>query len=234
MKIPPLPTPVTKPAPPQVTSIAPLRQSIGGEVVVMGAGFTGATKVAIFDDAAGNEVLVRFELRSDSELSFKMPTLSKHCRHAAIIVLTPGGVTVTLPKLCSVAKPLIWNLLPDTRQVKTVEKQGQYENIWYVVGQPKILQGTHHPTHLTRKDGILAYVEPFAEAYTGQRGHNVLFVKDAAISTVPWRSVVYHEPFALIWPPVQESLEEMETRLIAVPAIRPSLLEELLEYKQPQ
>ena len=63
--------------------------------------------------------------------------------------------------------------------------------------------------------------------------HNVLFVKDAAISTVPWRSVVYHEPFALISPPVQESLEEMETRLIAVPAIRPSLLEELLEYKQP-
>ena len=136
MKIPPLPTPVTKPWPPQVTSISVLlRQSIGGEVVVMGAGFTGATKVAIFDDAAGNEVLVRFESRSDSELSFKMPTLSKHCRHAAIIVLTPGGVTVTLPKLCSVAKPLI--LEPAARhQAGEDRRKAGPERKYLVRGRP--------------------------------------------------------------------------------------------------
>lgn len=236
LEIPPLLKPTTKPAPPRIASIEPLKAAAGDEVVVSGAGFKGATKAALFDDAAGGETTVDFKLLSDVQFSFKMPKLSEGCRHAAVILVTPGGVTVTLPTSLSVARPNIFNILPGEQEMNTATTKGKYANFWYVVGQhqKKLLGSQMTQTQIAGLNWSLAYVEPQGMAFTGQRGHNVLFLKDGAVSGLPqWRNVVYHEPFAIINNSFRESLEETETTLIPVPAIRPSFLPELLEYEQP-
>lgn len=237
MGIPPLPKAVTKPAPPKIVSMTPAKQSPGRKVVVVGTGFGRTTKVALFDDSAGGEVPVDFELLSETKLSFDMPKLSENCRHVAVIVLTPGGVTVTLPTSLSVASPRIATALPETQAMNTKTTKGAYGNIWYVVGQhqkiPLISQ--EKQTGLGRVDWSLVYVEPHASAGTGDRGYNVIFLKDGAVSsTRQWRSVVYHEPFAVLAYNTQESREELKATFIPVSAIRPSFVPELLEYEQPQ
>ncbi len=62
-----------------------------------------------------------------------------------------------------------------------------------------------------------------------------MFLKDGAITGMSrWRTVIYHEPFAVINNSFRKSAKETETTLVPVPAIRPSFLAELLEYEQPR
>jgi hypothetical protein len=62
-----------------------------------------------------------------------------------------------------------------------------------------------------------------------------MFLKDGAVTGMrQWRSVVYHEPFAIINNDFQESKEQMDAKFIPVSAIRPSFFPELLEYVQPR
>ena len=235
MAIPPLLQPVPKPAPPKITSVTPEKQSAGGEVEVAGTGFKGAKKVAVFDDGAGGEVAVEYDVMSDTKLSFRMPELSESCRHAAVIVLTQGGVTVTLPTSLSVARPNIFRALPNLLEMNTKRINAEYGNIWYVIGQhQKIRFGSQQTqTGLGRVDSSLVYVEPQGSASSGERGHNVLFLKDGAVSGArQWRSVVYHEPFAIINNCYRESSQQLDAKFVPVPAIRPSFLPQLLEYEQ--
>ena len=237
MDIPPLLKPVTKQAPPRIAGFSPPQQAPGGEVVLQGAGFTGVTKVALFDDGNGHEVSTRFKVRSDAELTFTMPKLSDACRYAAAIVLGPGGVTVMLPHAPSVSHPNVWVPLPGKLYVSTVNKTGVYSNVWYVKGEPKRYFNAIS-TSLIQNGGegvrSLIFAENGSILSTKERGNNIVFMKNGARTQMSrWRTVIYHEPFALIHNSILQSATETSTTLIAVPAIRPSFVALLLAYAQP-
>lgn len=236
MEVPQPLKPSKKPAPPWIEGVSPATQAAGGEVIVKGKGFKDASKVALFDDGNGHEVEAVFDVHSDSELSLTMPELSEGCAYVALIVLTPGGVTVTIPTATSLAKPNLWVPLPGQLEINTDLVTGKYANIWYVLGQRKRLFNVMSQETKTYNGGgirSLIYAEDGSLVGTKERGNNVLFMKNGAITGMSrWRTVIYHEPFARIGNSYRKSADETQTTLVPVPAIRPSFLAELLQYQQ--
>lgn len=211
LPLPPPPRAETAPAPPWVNSIDPSRQAAGGKVTIHGAHFSGAIHVRVIGDD-GQQSEAKFNVVNDGELNLVLPQRHEGVRRAAIVVESPGGVTVTLPRDLSVIKP-------NDRRLTVFDRF--HESAFCFVVSPD--QGFHRVEH------SLVFVPDRANASAGGRGNTVLFVKDggAGSATDATGVVIYHEPFARI---TRRAWGAGERQYMPVPAIRPSFVDALVEY----
>lgn len=212
-RIPAPPSPSKKAAPPLIERFAPARSRPGEKLTLYGRFFTGAEEVLFVDDATGLATAAEFNVTSDGEISATVPELSERCSQVAVIVRTPSGVTVTLPRNAKAAHS------GDHIQADRFRAQEQFA----FISEANV--------------GVLNVERAVVLALQGSRvssdahGQNVFFIKDGAVTHVRARpdNVVYYEPFAIInW--IDEPGDN--NRLIPVPAIRPSFFETLPQYQQ--
>lgn len=224
---PPLPT-TTVPAPPVVDSTEPGSGSAGDTITLQGRFFADASKVAFIDTREGRELPAQFHVTSDRELSVVVPDLSDDCAEAAIVVLTPSGVTVTLPKDI----PVLYGGMLDIGGGCTLD---------YLIHK-HFLSDKGRPAYWLRGemnfggiDHSIVYCTPGTLATSSTIGRNVFFVKNGAAGDVNKpRCLIYHEPYAVIQgPSVMMREPPEETRTVPVPAIRPSFVERLFQVKPP-
>jgi len=210
IKLPRMLQATTKPAPPLISAVNPIEQAAGAEVQIAGTHFTGVEQVE-FVSEDGQHVSARFTVQSDSELAVVVPNLPRRAKRAAIIVQGTGGVTVTLPHACRVTKDprTAFNRFEDT-------------------GGPPIVCVPGAPSGRVEKAVVYAAVN--STVHPGERGDNVIFLKNGCtmIGTTVSANVVYHEPFAKIH---ARSKASPDTVFVPVPAIRPSFVEKLFEFK---
>jgi hypothetical protein len=210
VKIPERLEPTLKKSPPHITQIEPARQVSGEQIRLVGEGFRGATAVTFIGVGTGESVSAKFDVASDDKIDVTVPQFRTQAKEAAITVQTPGGVTVTLPK-----DSLVMNLLGWFTKFDAWASGQRFA----VVLQP-IARGVGF-------ERAVVYVAPGGGAASGPEGMNTVFLKNAAgtnTSAMP-RSTIYYEPFTMAQ---TRDLRE-GTRLIPVPAIRPSFVDALFE-----
>ena len=175
----------------------------------MGSGFTGASNVAFIDDADGRNVEAVFKVESDSSINVKMPKLSDRTARASILVLTPGGVTVTLPHEAIVVRDQVGFGRGVTESWKA-----------YVVQGGGIISGI---------EGRPAYVQSRGSVVVGPRSGTTLFLKNQSSGLIRHgpNNTIYHEPLANFG----VYKEGDGANCISVSAIRPSFVNALIIYK---
>jgi hypothetical protein len=211
VKIPDRLKPTRKKSPPIIARIERIREGSGEQIRLIGEGFRGATQVTFLGVGTGESVVAKFDVASDQKIDVAIPQFRTEARQAAITVQTPGGVTVTLPK-----DPLVLNL----KSWHTRFDAWAADQRFTVVVQP-IARGVGF-------ERAIVYVASGGAAHSGPEGMNTLFLKNGAtvgVSIMP-RSTVYFEPFAMV---TSRNKVREDTRLIAVPAIRPSFVDALFE-----
>lgn len=212
LKVPLPPTGERMPAPPLIRSIEPRRQSAGGDVTLRGQHFSGVTNVRVIGDD-GQQSGATFKVLGDTEISFALPPRRRGVELAAIVVQGLGGLTVTLPR--------------DARSVTAFN--GGYDRLHdnktfcFVVAPNAQFGNAEHSV-------VYASARAWADAGRG-RGNAVLFLKSGATAVITEAPdvVVYHEPFAQI---VGRAKGAGECEMVAVPAIRASFVESLLQYTE--
>lgn len=141
--------------------------------------------------------------------------MSEHCRQAAVCVRTPGGVTVTLP-----------------RNVKVAHRDGHIQAQRFRP-QEQFTFLAEAGVAVLHVERAVAFVLPGGHVASDTHGQNVFFLKDRAATSVRRNpdNLVYYEPFAIV-----NGIDNPAAgnRLVAVPAIRPSFVESLFEYDEPQ
>lgn len=212
MKLPELPVAETMPAPPLVRSFEPGRQSAGEKVMLHGAHFSGTTNVRLIGDD-GQQADAVFKVLGDTELSLVLPAPRRGVKLAAIVVQGPGGVTVTLPRDSQAAKDADGGY----------DRFGNHKTFCFVVA-PNAQFGN------AERSLVYASAHAWTDAGRG-RGNAVFFLKSesTAVITKAPGVVVYHEPFARVFGRAKGA---GECEFVAVPAIRPSFVESLLEYEE--
>jgi hypothetical protein len=209
LKLPPVLTPRLQTAPPLISAITPLSQRPGLEITVRGANFANANRVRLIDDD-GSCREATFLAKSDRELVVTVPAGGKAGMHAAILVQTPGGVAVTLPRTATVEHAeSAFDRFRDAGKSPFVIAPGAY---------------------LDRIEHSVAYCPATSRATAGDRGGAVFFLKNGAISVIREAPgvVVYHEPFARIQ---RRAKASPDATFVAVPAIRPSFVSECFRYQ---
>lgn len=216
IKLPPVLEPTVKPAPPLINAISPRSQRPGREVTLLGARFMGATQVQFIGED-GKRSDAKFRVKSDTEISVVVPETDSHGRRAAIVVQTPGGVTVTLPRDSEIEQP---RGAPTSRQ-PGFDRFRDAGKLAFVVAPGAWLSGV---------ENSLVYCPKKAMANAGTRGGAVLFLKDDAVALVndAERTVIYHEPFAQVR---RRAKAAADATFVAVPAIRPSFVESLFQIQ---
>lgn len=212
LKLPPLPVAERLPAPPLVSSLTPRKQRAGRSVAVRGSRFSGVTNVRVVGDD-GTHSDCKFSVVDDSKLTFKLPPRDGGVNRLAIILQGPGGVTVTLPRDARLVKR-------NDRRMATFDRFHERGAFCFVVSPGQAFARVEHSLVFAPRD---------AEATAGGRGNTVFFLKDGSTTHATDASgvVIYIEPFARVSGRARASGDD---RYIAVPAIRPSFVESLLEY----
>jgi hypothetical protein len=216
-KMPPALTPKSRPAPPLVTSIQPANGRAGTRVTLTGKGFTDATEVTFIGVGTGEHRSARFRVASDESMEVTVPTLAAESSEAAIVVLTRGGVTVTLPRNLRIVRPKPGGAHTEFDQWA----KGEIFSLFVVAGG-----------FVTPLERALAYVSDGGRVSPGNEGKDVLFLKNGAKTSSSWgmhNSIIYHEPFAII---NGRNDFANDARLVAVPAIRPSFVDALFECQK--
>jgi hypothetical protein len=203
--------PMRKNSPPIIARIERFREDSGGQIRLIGDGFEGTTDVTFLGVGTGESVSAKFDVASDHKIDVAIPRFRTEAKLAAITVQTPGGVTVTLPK-----DPLVMNLGSWHTKFDAWASGQRFT----IVVQP-IARGVGF-------ERAIIYVASGASAHTGPEGMNTLFLKNGATAgvSIMARSTVYFEPFAMV---NSRNKVRERTRLIAVPAIRPSFVDALFE-----
>jgi hypothetical protein len=233
MPIPPLLVPHPKPAPPVVTGIDPLVVLPGDEVTLFGRGFLGTEDISMIDTGAGECLTAQFHVRSDTELTATVPKLGDSCTTIPVIVQGGGGLTVTLPMDTHFVprKAGFDHFANDRTRPYWVEPEPWVPAAYEADRDPLIKGAPRADGGLSNVDGAVVFA---AGGYvsSGTRGRNTLFLKNGAwvnLERTP-ESVVYHEPFARVYGRLRM---HPTTRVVPVPAIRPSFLDELLRRGHP-
>lgn len=201
----------SKSAPALVTGLGPPKQSAGGKVSLQGANFTGTTEVLFVDDGTGEATKAKYDAPSDSTLAVVVPKLSDRCRHPVIIVQNEGGVTATLPRSARVV------------QHEAIDRFHADDQFAYVIragGAISVDRGM-----VLALDGSIATAR--------QYGKSTFLLKNGSACALRGLAdnLVYLEPSATL-PKLDKPPKG--TKLVRVPAIRPSFLEQLFEYQQPE
>lgn len=195
----------SKPAPALVTGLDPPKQSAGGNVSLQGANFTGTTEVLFVDDGSGEATKARYDAPSDSTLVVVVPKLGDRCRHPVIIVQNDGGITATLPRAARVV------------QHEAIDRFHADDQFAYVI----------------RAGGAISVDRGMVLAFDGssatarQYGKNTFLLKNGSACALRGLAdnLVYLEPSATL-PKLDKPPKG--TKLVRVPAIRPSFLETVL------
>jgi len=213
-RVPDPPKPTTLPAPPLVKSIAPEAGPVGAAIVLTGRHLSETEKVSFVGVENGQHVDARFEVVDENTLKVAVPPLEGAFTGAAIIVQSPGGVTITVPKNAksvSAERPVVADRFDASRPLAYV-----------------VLPGAQ----LANLEKSVAFVERGAIVVSGALGANVLFLRNGSITGVksPPNLIVYHEPFVCIG---HRESPAKGVRYVPVPAIRPSFIDKLFEYERP-
>lgn len=214
LKLPRVPAAEPMPAPPLIHSIETSRESEGGKVKLHGAHLSGATDVRLIgDDAELSKVA--FSVLGDTELTFTLPPPRHGEKKAAVIVQGPGGLTVTLPR--------------DLHTIK--DFHGPASAFDRFRDSDKFCFNVAPGAQFGNVEGSIVYAPAHALTYAGGRGRAVFFLKnESSIGiTVAPGVVVYHEPFARVFGRAKGA---GACEFVAVPAIRPSFVESLLQYEE--
>ncbi len=210
-ELPPARAPKAMRAPPRIRSVQPAKGVAGIEVTLQGAHFRGTERVEFVGDG-GERIRARFSVKSNAELRVVVPNAPKGVQRASIVVVGPGGVTLTIPR--------------DSRSVKG--QRNRFDRFRDSRAAPLVLSPGSALAHV-ENSLVVAWAQ--AHVYTGERGGNVLFMKNGS-STIPTKrtaNVIYHEPFARI---VRNGDPGQGTVFLPVSAIRPSFVESLFEYER--
>lgn len=130
--------------------------------------------------------------------------------HAAILVQTPGGVAVTVPRTATVE-----------------HSESAFDRFRDVGKSPFVIAPG---AYLDRIEHCVAYCAATSRATPGDRGGAVFFLKNGALSVIREAPgvVVYHEPFARIQ---RRAKASPDATFLAVPAIRPSFVSASFQYQ---
>lgn len=201
----------SKPAPALVTGFVPRLQKAGEQLSIAGANFDGTSQVLFIDDGSGQATKAKFEVGSDSALSVVVPKLSDRCRHPVIIIQNKGGITATLPHSARVVKH------------EAVDRFHADDQFAYVVP----------PDGAISIDRGVVLASGRSTATARQYGKNTFLLKNGSVSDLRGApdNLIYSEPSATL-----SHLDKLTkgSKIVRVPAIRPSFLETLFEYQQPE
>ncbi len=232
MPIPRLSEPQTKPAPPVVRRIEPLRQVPGGKIALSGQGFARTTNVVFIDTGTGENVEAKFSQGSDERLLVTVPKLSEQCTTSPIIVRANGSLTVTLPLNLHVIDNRKDRALRFTFKRFESDTTLPY---WVKYNTPSKLNPRHSSEFVEAEQCVVFAAEPRTLVHSGIRGGNTFFLKDntqTILHSSP-NCVLYHEPFPNLWGPGLATDKIPETlRLVPVSAIRPSFVPKLFAFQR--
>lgn len=226
-------------APPEILSLEPSSQAVGKQVVLKGRHFENTKEVVFLDGDSGRTVTTKFHLDSDNQLTVTVPTLAKDCLRAAIVVRTPSGVGVTVPRQLAIARGDPELIKRKFRRVIGPGDKGdiqirldrltpleQPDAFFFVHGNRTAVSGFTRSVVFTMSG---AKVSPDAQ------GSDTIFLRNGTYLVGGGHfpdCTVYHEPFAVLGRALPKS-DYAEVRMIAVPAIRYSVVPELLEIEKP-
>jgi hypothetical protein len=201
----------SKPAPALVTGFVPRLQKAGEQLSIAGANFDGTSEVLFIDDGSGQATKAKFVVGSDSGLSVVVPKLSDRCRHPVIIIQNKGGITATLPHSARVVKH------------EAVDRFHADEQFAYIVP----------PEGAISIDRGVVLASGRSTATARQYGKNTFLLKNGSVSDLRGApdNLIYSEPSATLG-----HFDKLTkgSKIVRVPAIRPSFLENLFEYQQPE
>jgi hypothetical protein len=207
----PLLRPTGRTSPPRIVAISPTEQKAVGQISLSGEGLAHASAVTFIDDSTGAHSTAKFRSTDDESLTVTVPKLGAHCEHPVIVVQTPSGMTMTLGTSLLVPKPRILR-----RHERSAA--GAVARLWLL-----------SDTLAGGVEEAVVYLERYSDVGFGTKGINTVFAANGSHVRLLRLAdtVVYHEPFAIVSPPVNH---EPSVRLVPVPAIRPSFPEALLTH----
>jgi hypothetical protein len=216
-KTPPVLATVEKPAPPLIIECNTYQSTPNDRITVTGRSMKDVSQVAVIGVGTGEYLEAKHRVLSGTSLEVVIPQLEEACSEVALVVQGPGGVTVTLPRSSSTYDP------SQTQDLgpRNFDAWAKNQKFSLVINPPCLVSDVEH---------CIAYVAPKAYISVRKRGESVVFLKNGAAASGFGlkRSVLFYEPFAVV-----QGRQKIpsETRLIPVPAIRPSFLDHLLKYE---
>lgn len=202
-------------APVLITDIDPNQGSPGHEISLQGRGFSQTQKVFFtLSGQRGCDYCARFQVISASELRVTVPLALGDGVRARITVVTPQGVTVTLPhNPIIVDRPIL-----DRREVFELAKKVSPERDFVLVRRGGALSERLEQTTVFIEDGGTV------ERTTRNRCHFVQ--RGGALLGTFSQSVIYHEPEARLG-------DRGSSRFVEAPMVSLSVVPGLFEFVQP-